>query len=234
MRLGVDAAPCPTHRSHHAPRGAGPLNVDAAPKRSHGASMAPPRPRVEARPSPPKRRRCASMEPLVRTQKAAALCRDQGIGLPPSGSVAATASALSFNVGNRPLSGGRASACTRTRVVIGSRFRLTRDFGGAARRTAARTSAGGSPRAAARAPALAASTQATCADAALTPHSATARTTTSAGNATAVSAVTKPRWPRPSVCSAGTGERLPARSTRGRRRCRVFRWLHGVVALTDG
>jgi hypothetical protein len=108
-------------------------------------------------------------------------------------SVAATAWAFSCMAGKRPSSGGRASAWTTTLVVTGSWLRLTRALGGAARSTAARTSASGSPRAAARAPARAASTQATWAAAALTPHSATARTTTSAGNATAVSAVTEPR-----------------------------------------
>src|SRR3569833_3644383 len=91
----------------------------------------------------------------------------QGIGLPPTGSVAAAAWALSCKGGKRPKSGGRASAWITTREVMGSRLRLTRAYGGDARVTAARTSASRSPRAAARAPARAASTHATWVAAAL-------------------------------------------------------------------
>jgi hypothetical protein len=134
-----------------------------------------------------------------------------GIGTtPPFGSVAATAWACSRSDGKSALSGGRASASTTTFVVDGSVLRTTWAFGGAACRTAARTAVSCSPRAAARAPARAASTQATWAAAALTPHSATARTTTSAGKATAVSTVTEPCCPH----------RL-ARVRRARHECRV-------------
>src|SRR4051795_10829087 len=138
------------------------------------------------------------------------------------GSRTATASAdTSIRSGSGP-SGGTA-ADTLTRTSAPEPDTVVRAPAGAARPASAVTAASSSPRAAARAPSRAASTQRSSAPITVTAATAPARTRSSTGSTTAVSAVTMPasRWD-PQIRalidqspSIRTGSRAPTR--RGRR-----------------
>lgn len=179
-----------------------------APSAAHAWSVAPGRSRT-----PGLGAARSSRKPGDRVTRAGA---DSGGRTP--GSVLETAAARRRAGGSGVLKGGRTVATTSTRVVSAPTRIVTVAPSGASRRTASRTSSATSPRAAARAPARAASTHRSCAPTIATTHSAAVSTSTRAGSATAVSAVTDPLAALRSLRDPG---RVAQRSRRSLRQSRT-------------